>query len=140
MNRIEAKGTVCVDVADLIDEALAEGGFSKRFSKVVPSALDVEEPVVVSAGRFARESRIEGEERGRVLVCVLVVREASPDAEAVAGDIERHLRRFDWERSFESGSWRIVGVDSAGAAFKERDSSGRFVWQVDIEVTAVREI
>lgn len=128
-----------MEIRDLIENALVSGDFTNHFTKP-RSALDVAEPVVVEQGAFARGSRIEGEERGVVPVSVLVVREVDADAGALAASVERFLRRCPWERHGEAWPWRVVGVDTSAPFCKGRDSSGRFVWQVDVEVTAVRAI
>ena len=126
--------------ADCIRKLLAAGGFSELFSKSSQSALDCAEPIVVFEGAFARSSRIDGEERGSVPVAVLVVRETAGEAESVAVACERWLRGCDWELHAEDGGWRIVGIDTSVPAFKERDSSGRFVWEFQADVTAVRSL
>lgn len=123
----------------LIAKALLEGDFASHFASI-PSAVEDPEPVVLRQGKFERASRIEGEERGTVAVTVLVVREVDATAEADANACERWIRRFGWERHAENGSWRICGLDTTAPAFKERDSSGRFVWQFDVNLTVVRSI
>lgn len=127
-------------VANLIKNMLVSGDFSGYFSTFAPSAADEPEPVVLAEGPFARESRIEGEERGSVPVTVLVVREDASDAESLAIALEAFLRDADWEPFSESGPWRIVGLDTTAPAFRERDSSGRFVYEFTAEVTAVRAV
>lgn len=122
----------------MIKNALVSGDFSGHFSTFPPSAADHPECVVVLEGAFSRESRIEGEERGTVPVTVLVVREVAADAEAVAIACEQWLRSYGWERNSEAWPYRIAGIDTKAPAFKERDSSGRFVWQFEVTVTVVR--
>ena len=121
----------------LLASALMRGDFSAYFSKV-PSSLECPEPIVVVEGAFQREGRIEDEERGTVPVTVYVVREVSADAEAVAIACEQWLRGFSWEPDSEAWPWRIAGIDTSAPSLKERDFSGRFVWQFDVEVTVVR--
>ena len=123
----------------LISKALIRGNFSVYFSKV-PSALECPEPIVVAEGVFERESRIDGEERGTIPVTVYVVREVSADAEAVAIAAEQWLRSCSWEPDSEAWPWRIAGIDTSAPHQKERDSSGRYVWQFNVLVTAVRSI
>ena len=36
--------------------------------------------------------------------------------------------------------WRIAGIDTVPPWLKERDSSGRFVWEFQVDVTAVRSL
>lgn len=126
--------------ADSIAEMLADAHFSCYFSKVSPSALDCSEPIVVLEGAFSRDSRMAEEERGTVTVTVLVVREVSSDAEGVATAAERSVRRADWEPYADSGACRIVGIDTTAPLYKERDSSGRFVWSFEVACTVVRAL
>ena len=129
-----------MSVADSIANMLADAHFSYYFSKVLPSALDCAEPIVVTEGAFERESRMAEEERGTVVVTVLVVREVMADAESVAVAAERAVRSADWEPYADAGSYRITGIDTSAPAFKERDSSGRYVWAFDVACTVVRSL
>ena len=123
----------------LIAKALLEGDFASYFASL-PSA-DVEpEPIVVREGRFERVSRMEAEERGTVTVAVMVVREMAATAEADAMSCERWIRTYGWEPVAENGSWRICGLDTTAPAFKERDGSGRFVYEFDVRLTVVRSL
>ena len=126
--------------ADSIAEMLADAHFSCYFSKVSPSALDCPEPIVVLEGAFSRDSRMAEEERGTVTVTVLVVREVYADAECVATAAEWSVRRADWEPYADSGGCRIVGIDTTAPLYKERDSSGRFVWSFEVACTVVRAL
>ena len=114
--------------ADSIAKLLADAHFTSCFTKGLPSALDCEEPIVVTEGAFSRGSRLAEEERGSVVVTVLVVREVMDDAESVAVAAELAVRRADWEPYADAGNCRIVGIDTAAPAFREHDSSGRCVW------------
>ena len=127
-------------LSTLIKNARVSGDFSGYFSTFPPSAAEHPECVVVLEGEFERESRIEGEERGTVPVTILVVREVAADAEAVAIACEQWLRSYGWERDSEAWPWRIAGIDTTAPAFKERDSSGRFVWEFTVTVTAARSV
>ena len=60
------------------------------------------------------------------------------DAESVAAAAELAVRRADWEPYADAGGYRIVSIDTAAPAFKERDSSGRYVWAFDAACTVVR--
>ena len=126
--------------ADSIAEMLADAHFSCYFSKVSPSVLDCPEPIVVLEGAFERDSRMAEEERGTVPVTVLVVREVSADAEDVATAAERTVRRADWEPYANAGAYRFVGIDTTAPMFKERDSSGRYVWSFEVACTVVRTL
>ena len=126
--------------ADSIGKLLADAHFTSCFTKVLPSALDCGEPIVVTEGAFSRESRLAEEERGSVTVTVLVVREVMADAESIAVAAELAVRRADWEPYADAGGYRIVGIDTTAPAFKERDSSGRHVWAFDVVCTVVRSL
>ena len=102
--------------ADSIAKLLADAHFTSCFTKVLPSALDCAEPIVVVEGAFSRESRM-AEERGAVAVTVMVVREVAADAESVAVAAELAVRRADWEPYADAGTYRIVGVDTTAPAF-----------------------
>lgn len=128
-----------MSVAIQIKNLLLNSDFSNVFS-TIPSALDCAEPIVVSAGELKRESRLHEEERGSVPVDVLAVREVAADAEAVAVACEKAVRRADWEPYADSGEYRIVGLDTTAAAFREHDSSGRFVWGFEMDCTVVRSL
>ena len=125
---------------DSIAKLLADAHFSCYFSKVLPSALDCAEPIVVVEGAFSRDARMAEEERGTVAVAVLVVREVSSDAEDAATAAERTVRLADWEPYADAGAYRIIGIDTTAPAFKERDSSGRHVWAFDVKCTVVRSL
>ena len=126
--------------ADSIAKLLVDAHFTSCFTKVLPSALDCAEPIVVVEGAFSRESRMAEEERGAVAITVLVVREAMADAESVSVAAELAVRRADWEPYADAGGYRIVGIDTSAPAFKERDSSGRYVWVFDVTCTVVRSL
>lgn len=126
--------------ADSIAKLLADAHFTSCFTKVLPPALDCEEPIVVTEGAFERGSRLAEEERGSVVAIVLVVREVMADAESVAAAAELAVRRADWEPYADAGSCRIVGIDTSAPAFKERDSSGRYVWAFDVTCAVVRSL
>ena len=124
--------------ADSIAKLLVDAHFTNCFTKVGPSALDCAEPIVVVDGAFVRESRQVEEERGTVAVTVLVVREVAADAESVALAAERAVRMGCWEPYAAAGPYRIVSIDTTAPAFKERDSSGLFVWSFEVACTVVR--
>lgn len=121
----------------LITKCLLEGDLASHFAKV-PSAEGDAEPIVLREGAFEREARLPDGERGTVPVDVLVVREVGADAEAVAIACERWVRSWPWERNAEEWPWRVVGIDTSAPRFKERDSSGRYVWGFVVTVTVVR--
>ena len=126
--------------ADSIAWILRDTHFTCYFTKVCPSALDCAEPIVVLDGEFSRDARMAEEERGTVAVTVLVVRETLADAEEVATAAEQAVRRADWEPYADAGAYRIVGIETTAPAFKERDSSGRFVWSFEVACTVVRAL
>lgn len=126
--------------ADSIAKMLVDADFSSCFSNVAPSALVSAEPIVVIDGAYERAGRMAEEERGTVAVTVLAVRETSGAAEEAAASAELAVRRGGWEPYADAGAWRIVGLDTGPASFKERDGSGRFVWGFGVACTVVREL
>ena len=129
-----------MNCVDSIGKLLVDAHFTSCFTKVLPSALDCEEPIVVTEGAFSRDARIAEEERGSVVVTVLVVREVMADAESVAAAAELAVRRADWEPYADAGGYRIAGIDTTAPSFKERDSSGRYVLAFDVTCTVVRSL
>ena len=127
------------DLAISITNLLLVCGFPNVFP-INPSALDCGQPIVVAQGAFSRDVRMEEEERGSVPVTVLIVREVSGDAEDVATAAERAIRRADWEPYADAGAYKIVGLDTTAPVFKERDSSGRFVWSFEVVCTVARAL
>lgn len=126
-------------LAFLVANALLDGHFASHFARI-PSAADDPEPIVLREGGFERTARMDEEERGTVVVAVLVVREVEADAESVADAAERWVRGYGWERHAENGTWRICGLDTTAPAFRERDGSGRFVYSFDVTLTVVRSL
>jgi hypothetical protein len=128
-----------MNCADSIAKLLLDNQFTSVFTQSL-STLDCAEPVVVTEGAFGRESRMAEEERGAATVTVMVVREVAADAEDAAVVAELVVRRADWEPYADAGVYRIVGIDTSAPAFKERDSSGRYVWAFDVTCTVVRSL
>ena len=94
----------------------------------------------MTAAAFECEERFADEERGHIAVTVLVVRELAAEAERVAEECERCVRRTSWEPYADADRYRICGLDTCAPVFKERDSSGRYVWGFDVDVTVVRAL
>ena len=128
-----------MQLAFLVAKALLEGDFASYFARI-PSAAEEPEPIVLREGTFERTARLADEERGTVTVTVLVVREVEAEAEDVAERAERWVRGYGWEPVAENGTWRIRGLDTTAPAFKERDGSGRFVYEFDVTLTVVRSL
>ena len=63
-----------------------------------------------------------------------------PNYTAELGGMIEQIRSYGWEPVAENGSWRICGLDTTAPAFKERDGSGRFVYQFDVSLTVVRSL
>lgn len=104
------------------------------------SALECPEPIVVTAGGFARDVRMTGEERGAVTVCVRVVRNVEADARSVAEACERALRGSPWDPGMDSGQYRVCGLDTTAPELELQDGSGRYVYKFDVVLTVAREI
>lgn len=121
-------------VAGMLDDA----GFVCVFT-APPSALDCAEPIVCVQGAFERDARMaDGEERGRIAVDVLVVREVGLVAEEDCERCERMLRAYAWEPWADCGRYRIVSLDTTAPAFREVDGSGRHVWAFAVECVVAR--
>ena len=126
-------------LAFLVAKALLEGDFASYFAGV-PSAAQDPEPIVVREGAFSREALMDGEERGRVDVRVLVVRDEEAAAERDADACERWLRSFGWEAASRDGRWRVCGMDTTAPAMGARDGSGRYVCSFEVRLTVVRSL
>ncbi|OUO18841.1 hypothetical protein [Collinsella sp. An307] len=127
-------------VVDAVAGMLRAAGVGDVFC-IAPSALLSEQPVVVRWAGFSRESRQDGEERGVASVEVFAVRETDAAAYDVAILCEAAVRssgRSEWNA--EGSGVRILGIDTDAPTFRERDSSGRFVWAFTVRLTVAREI
>ena len=125
--------------ANFVASLLARAKFTNLFTFSCP-ALECPEPIVVTAGGFARDVRMTEEERGAVTVAVRVVRNVEADARSVAEACERALRGAPWDPGADSGQYRVCGMDTTAPASELRDSSGRFVYKFDVVLTVAREI
>lgn len=126
-------------VIDAVAGMLRSAGVADVFG-FAPSAPLYAEPVVMRWAGFSRESRQDGEERGIASVEVLVVRETDADARDAAFLREAAVRssgRSEWNA--EGSGVRFLGIDTDAPAFRERDSSGRFVWAFMVRLTVARE-
>ena len=127
-------------VVSAVAGMLRAAGMAGVFT-VAPSAILCEEPIVVRWASFSRESRQDGEERGSASVEVLVARETDFGARDTAFACEAAVRssgRAAWNA--EGSGVRILGIDTDAPAFRERDSSGRFVWAFMVRLTVARGI
>lgn len=97
------------------------------------------EPVVVECGAFERESRqAEGSVRGRREVTVVVCRDGRDQCEADAREIAGRLVGYAWPSvSDASPTLRVVACDVGQPVPGGRDSSGRWIWKVPLELTVV---
>ena len=125
------------NLANFVASLLVRAKFTNVFTFSC-SALECAEPIVVRAGGFVRDVRLVDEERGAVVVSVLVVREVLADAEAVAGACERCLRGCCWDGGADSGAYRVVGLDTSAPESREQDGSGRWVFGFEVVLTVVR--
>lgn len=127
-------------VVGVVAGMLLASGMANVFT-VAPSSLLCEEPIVVRWAGFSRESRQDGEERGTASVEVLVVRETDSGARDAAFLCEAAVRssgRAAWNA--EGSGARILGIDTDAPSFRERDSSGRFVWAFTARMAVARGI
>lgn len=127
-------------VVDAVAGMLRAAGVGDVFC-IAPSALLSEQPVVVRWAGFSRESRQDGEERGVASAEVFAVRETDAAACDVAILCEAAVRssgRAEW--NVAGSGVCILGIDTDAPAFRERDSSERFVWTFTVRLTVAREI
>lgn len=131
-------------VVDAVAGMLRAAGVGDVFC-IAPSALLSEQPVVVRWAGFSRESRQDGEERGVASVVASVEVFAVRETDAAACDVAilceaavRSSGRAEW--NVAGFGVRILGIDTDAPAFRERDSSGRFVWAFTVRLTVAREI
>lgn len=126
-------------VCGVVATVLRALGYANVFT-APPSSRLCCEPVVVTAGAWERESRqADGEERGTQAVNVLVCCEDPSDAEATCRAVERDLRRDGWTGSGDGWHCRVAAVDSGAPEYKGRDSSGRWLWGLELRLTVVRD-
>ena len=124
-------------VATCIAKMLVEAGFPNTFPCLV-GADAAPEPIVVTQGPFKRWGLAADGERGVVPVTLAVVRETSADAESVAWAASDALLVRDWEPHAGAGPLRICGIHPGAPCPRGRDGSGRWVWEVEVDVTVVR--
>jgi len=125
--------------ANFVASLLVRAKFTNLFTFSC-SALECAEPIVVTAGGFARDVRMTREERGAVTVSVRVVRNVEADARSVAEACERALRGSPWDPGMDSGQYRVCGLDTTAPELELQDGSGQYVYKFDVVLTVAREI
>lgn len=104
-----------------------------------PSVTGCAEPICVGRAVYDREAKLAGGERGRATASVLVCRETDTSAQDAAFGCERALVSAAWERVRDVRGGQIVSCDVGTPVFKERDGSGRFVYEIALEFTIKRD-
>lgn len=104
-----------------------------------PSVTECAEPICVGHAVYDREAKLPGSERGRATASVHVCRETDAAAQDAAFGCERALAAAAWERMRDLKGGQIVACDVGSPAFKERDGSGRFVYEITLEFTIKRD-
>lgn len=124
------------DVAGIVAGAIRSLGHSNVW-ETPPAAWLCPDPVLVTAGDWERESlQLDGSERGRRGVRVLVCCEDPRDARATARSIADGLRGVAWE-TLRGDGVRVVAADVGRPGPVGRDGSGRWLWDLGVTVTAV---
>ncbi|MCH4084521.1 MAG: hypothetical protein LKF00_09295 [Olsenella sp.] len=125
--------------AECVVAALRALGHDNAFALPVAPRV-CEEPVVVTAGAFSRESlQADGSERGRRALVARVCMDDPGDAEATARAVAAGLRATDWAALCEARGIvpRALACDAAQPAYAGRDGSGRWLWDVALSLTVV---
>ncbi len=117
-----------------IKKLLVSAGVSDVYT-VPPSVGVCAEPVCVGRAAYERDTKLPAGERGRAAASVYVCRETDGAAQDAAHLCERALAVAAWERVRDLRGARIVAMDVGTPAFKERDGSGRYVYEVPLEFT-----
>ncbi len=118
--------------------ALRVLGYSNAFGVPVAPWL-CEEPIVVSSGDFERESlQADGSVRGVRALTVHVCMDSPVDAEVTARAVSAGLAGVDW-LAMTKAPLRVLAGDMGQPVAAGRDSSGRWLWDVPLSLTAVVE-
>lgn len=123
--------------AEACVEALRRAGHGNAFA-VPPAAWYCPDPVVCSCGEWAEESRqADGSVRGVRRVLVTCCCEDPGDAEATCRGVAATLASCAWGWSGDLYGVRVVAVTVGPCGPAGRDGSGRWLWEVDVDMTVV---
>lgn len=123
--------------ARMVRDALREAGYANAYDVPVAAWVCCE-PIVVSCGEWARESRqADGTERGTRRLVAHVCCDDPSDAEATARAVAADLAARDWARPGEAAGTRVISCDVGRPVLYGRDRSGRWVWDVPMVMTGV---
>lgn len=125
-------------IVELAIAAILKDADIESVSIVRQSVLECPESVRVGNAKCKGAERFADGERDECEVTVYVCRDTDTEARRVADVCEQAIRQAMWEPYAESGRERICSMDAARPEFKERDSSGRYVYQVVVSVTVDR--
>ena len=113
-----------------------DGGIEDVFVRR-PGVMECPDPVTIGHARYTRDERMVDGERGTCKVCVHVCRDTDAEARDAAECCERALKQGSWERYGEDA---VVSVDASAPEFKERDSSGRYVYELEVVLVVDRSL
>lgn len=123
--------------ARIVRDALLAAGFDEVFDIPVAPWL-CREPIVVECAGFGRASlQADGSERGVRSLVLHVCREDPGDAEDAARSLARGVHAIDWAHADAPDGLRAVTCDAGQPVPGGRDSSGRWLWDVPVELTVV---
>jgi hypothetical protein len=125
--------------AVLVVSALRTLGYANAYGVPVAPWL-CSEPIVVCPKEFERESlQTDGSIRGTRKLVAIVCMDDPTDAETTARTAARELTGFAWQHLANAGGLRPISCDVAQPEFSGRDSSGRWLWQIQLSLEVVVE-
>lgn len=125
-------------IAKAVKKLLDDAG-AKDVYVAPPSIATCAEPICVGRAEYERDTKLAGGDRGSAHVWVRVCRETDEAAQDAAFACEKMLRDATWERVRDVKGGQIRGCSVEPPAFKERDDSGRYVYEVALELTIKRD-
>lgn len=123
---------------NLVKAVLLDAGFSGVFT-FPPSAKLCAEPIVVTQGPYDCVERADWGDAGYIECSAIVCRENPHYAYADAVSVEESLQEWDWSGLEGADRMRVVGLAVGAAYASGRDSSMRYLAEVQMRFRVVRE-
>lgn len=125
--------------AVLVVAALRTLGYANAYGVPVAPWL-CSEPIVVCPKEFEQKTlQVDGSIRGIRKLVVIVCMDDPTDAETCARTAARELAGFAWQHLAGADGIRPISCDVAQPEFSGRDSSGRWLWQIQLSLEVVVE-